>query len=169
MMKTTMKGIGFAIGLLSAVSVRAFAADQVLEGTYKLVSSTQKTLETGEIVDTYGKQPTGYITYGRDGRMLVLIVADKNNRPAPNSVGAITDEQRADLFRTMLAYGGTYKYDGHTIEHHIDVSWNQAWTGTTQVRDVQSEGDKLTYVTRPAPFSGDGKMSVTTLIWQKVD
>jgi Lipocalin-like domain len=164
-----MSKMVLAIGLVSALCFPAFAEDQRLEGTYKLVSSTRQILETGQIVDTYGKQPTGYINYGRDGRMLVLIVADKNNRPAPESVGAITDEQRANLFRTMTAYGGTYKYDGHTIEHHLDISWNQVWTGTTLIRDVEKEGDKLIYTTKPAPFSGDGKMSVITLIWQKVE
>jgi len=68
----------------------------------------------------------------------------------------------------MLAYGGTYKFDGKSMEHHIDISWNEWWTGTTVIRDVRKEGDKLIYTTRPAPFSGDGKMSVTTLIYEKV-
>jgi hypothetical protein len=31
-------------------------------------------------------------------------------------------EQRADLFRSMLAYGGTYTFDGAKVEHHIDMS-----------------------------------------------
>jgi hypothetical protein len=163
-----VRKIGIAIGLVSALSFPALGDDQGLEGTYKLVSSSRQILETGKIVDTFGKHPAGYMNYGRDGRMLVLIVADKDDRPAPVSAGAMTDEQRANLFRTMVAYGGTYKYDGHTIEHHLDISWNQAWTGTTQVRDIQKEGDKLIYKTRPAPFFDDGKMSVVTLVWQKV-
>ena len=164
-----MGKMALVIGFVSALCLPAHAEDQVLEGTYKLISSTRKILETGQVVDTYGKQPTGYINYGRDGRVLVLVVWDKNDRPAPDNIAGMTDEQRANLFRTMLAYGGTYKSDGHTIEHHIDISWNQAWTGTTQIRDVRKEGDKLIYTTRPAPFSADGKMSVVTVIWQKVD
>jgi hypothetical protein len=54
----------------------------------------------------------------------------------------------------MLAYSGTYKFDGKTIEHHIDLSWNQIWSGTTQVRDIKKDGDRLIYTTRPAPKSG---------------
>jgi hypothetical protein len=126
-----MSKVALVIGLASIFSFPAFAEDQVLDGTYTLVSSTRKILESGQVVDTYGKQPTGYINYGRDGRMLVVIVSDNKDRPAPDSVEAITDEQRADLFRTMVAYGGTYKFDGHSVEHHIDISWNQASTGTT--------------------------------------
>jgi hypothetical protein len=68
----------------------------------------------------------------------------------------------------MVAYGGTYKFDGNKVEHHIDISWNEVWTGTTVIRDLKKEGDKLVYTGRAAPFSGDGKMSLVTLVWEKV-
>jgi len=157
------------VAVVSTVSVAALAEDRRLEGTYKLISSTRKILETGQVVDTYGKQPTGYIHYGPDGRMLVVLVSDKNDRPVPQDVNAITDEQRIKLFKTMIAYAGTYKFDGRTVEHHIDVSWNQAWTGTTLVRDVRLEGDKVILTTRPAPSAVDGKTSVGTITWQRVN
>ena len=124
-------------------------------------------IDSGEVSDTFGKQPSGYLNYSSDGRMLLVIVSDKNDRPAPKI--APSDEQAAKLFRTMAAYGGTYEFDGRTVKHHIDISWNQTWTGTTQIRDVQKDGDKLIYTTRPAPSPIDGKMSVVTLVWQKVD
>jgi hypothetical protein len=104
--------------------------------------------------------------YGKEGRMLVLVL--KDDRPRPESIEKATPEQQATLFRSMLAYGGTYKFNGTRIEHHIDISWNGLWTGTTMIRNVRKEGDKLIYTTDPAPFSGDGKMSVVTLIWEKV-
>jgi hypothetical protein len=80
----------------------------------------------------------------------------------------MTDAQRADLFRSMLAYGGTFTFDGAKVEHHIDISWNEVWTGTTVIRNVTKEGDKLIYTTLPAPFSSDGKMSVVTVVFEKV-
>ena len=155
------------VGLAQADQSTASTASLV--GSYKLVASTRKMVDTGEVSDTYGKQPSGYINYSSDGRMLVLIVSDKNDRPAPNSGVAPTDEQAAKLFRTMAAYGGTYEFDGRTVKHHVDMSWNQTWRGTTQIRDVQKDGDKLIYTTRPAPSPIDGKMSVVTVVWQKVD
>jgi Lipocalin-like domain len=155
------------IGAMCLFSLPVLAEDQRLEGTYKLISSTRKILETGQVVDTYGKLPNGYIHYGRDGRMLVVITSDKNERPAPKDFAAITDEHRIKLFKTMIAYGGTYKFDGRVVEHYIDISWNEAWTGTTQVRDVRWEGDKLILTTRPAPSPADGKMSIGTITWQK--
>jgi hypothetical protein len=60
--------------------------------------------------------------------MLVLFVSDQ--RPKPPDLAKMSDQERVDLFKTMYAYGGTYTYDGKTITHHIDVSWNETWTGT---------------------------------------
>ena len=160
-MRTLMLAI--SVSLLALPSV-AMAED--LTGTYKLISSKRKIVETGEVLDTWGANPRGFITYGKDGRMLVLIVAD--DRPKPESVETITDLDRAKLFRTMTAYGGTYEFDGKTVRHHIDISWNEVWTGRTVARELKKEGDKLVYSSPAAPFSGDGRMSVVTLIWQKV-
>ena len=120
-------------------------------------------LDTGEVKTFSNEQ--GYISYGDDGRMLVLIV--RGDRPKPESLAKTTNEQRVDLFRTLMSYGGTYKFDGKTMEHHIDISANEVWTGTTQIRDVQIDGDRLILATRPAP-SSDGKMSVQTLVWEKI-
>jgi hypothetical protein len=142
------------------------AAEEDLTGTFKLVSSKRKIVETGEILDTWGKNPKGFITYGKDRRMLVLIVTD--DRPRPESVEKLTDQQRAQLFRTMTAYGGTYEFDGKTVQHHIDISWNEVWTGTTVVRELKKEGSKLVYSSTAAPFSSDGRISEVTLVWEKV-
>ena len=32
---------------------------------------------------------------------------------------------------------------GDLIEHHIDASWNEVWTGTTQMRHVAKDGDRV--------------------------
>jgi Lipocalin-like domain len=149
---------------VAALPFTAIAADDDLVGTYKLVSEHRKIVDTGEIVSV--PNAPGYISYGKDGRMLVLIV--RRPRPQPESVDKITDQQRVELFRTMTAYGGTYRFDGNKVEHHIDISWNEAWTGTTVVRDFTKEGDKLVYTTRPALSPVDGKMSVVTVVWEKV-
>jgi hypothetical protein len=91
-----------------------------------------------------------------------------DDRPKPESVEKISDQDRAKLFRTMTAYGGTYEFHGKTVQHHIDISWNEVWTGTTVARELTKEGDKLVYSSPAAPFSSDGKMSVVTLVWEKV-
>jgi Lipocalin-like domain len=140
------------------------AADAELYGTYRLIGTTAKILETGQ-EEKYADE-TGYITYGRDGRMFVLLVRGK--RPKPESLEKMTDRQRADLFRTVTAYSGPYTFDGKTVEHHIDISWNEVFTGMTLRREVRRVGDRIMLTTPPSPRSKDGKMSVRTLIFEKV-
>jgi molybdate transport system substrate-binding protein len=148
---------------LTPLSERSQAEDDI-SGTYKLIVEQRKIVETGETVPV--PNPLGYITYGKDGRMLVLIV--RHPRPKPEAIDKITDQQRADLLRTMTAYGGTYKFNGTTVKHDIDIAWNEVWAGTEQVRTVTRDGDRLTLTTPPFPFHTDGKMSVNMLIWERV-
>jgi Lipocalin-like domain len=98
--------------------------------------------------------------------MLVVIV--RHPRPQPEAIDKISDQDAARLFRTMTAYGGTYKFDGKTIEHSIDIAWNEVWAGTKQVRTVTREGDRLTLTTPPFPFHTDGRISVNMLVFEKV-
>jgi hypothetical protein len=58
---------------------------------------------------------------------------------------------------------------GDSIEHHIDIAANESRVGSTEIRKVKREGNRLTYTTKPQPFSGDGKMSVITLVWEKMN
>ncbi|MFE1599888.1 lipocalin-like domain-containing protein [Methylobacterium sp. ID0610] len=156
-----------ALLLAGVIANPALALDKEdIIGTWRLVSSTRKIIDTGEEINTYGERPTGWINYDRSGRMMALIVNE--GRPRPESIEKMTDAERIRLFKSVLAYSGTYSFDGKSVDHKIDTSWNEVWTGTTQIRDVERQGDRLIYKTRPAPFSGDGRMSVVTLIWQKV-
>jgi hypothetical protein len=136
-------------------------------GTWKLVSVKRTIIDTGETFDVTepDNPPSGFLTYGDDSRMMVLNLVGQ--RPKPASAEAMTDEQRNQLFRTMIAYAGTYTFDGHSMFHHIDISWNELWTGTTQVRTVARDGERLVFATSPAPGVLDGKMGTTKLVWEK--
>lgn len=59
-----------------------------LYGTWRLVSLRQTVVATGETRDLFGKAPRGFLTYGRDGRIMVPIV--KDDRPTPT--GAAVDQ-----------------------------------------------------------------------------
>lgn len=149
----------------STLPLHAALADDELPGTYKLISGTRTIVETGEVKDTYGKRPKGYIMYGRDGRMLVLITHE--GRPKPSRTG-MTDKDRADQYRTLNGYGGTYTFHGDRIEHHIDIAVNETRVGSTEIREIKRDGNRLIYTTKPQPFSADGKLSVITLVWEKM-
>jgi hypothetical protein len=159
-----LRGIILAFAL-STLPFRAALADDELPGTYKLVSSTRTIVETGQVEDSYGKHPNGYIMYGADGRMLVLITHE--GRPQPSRTD-MTDKDRADQYRTLNAYGGTYTFHGDRIEHHIDIAANETRVGSTEIREVKRDGNRLIYTTKPQPFSADGKISVITLVWEKM-
>ena len=161
-----MTGLILIASCVLIAAVTPIAGQEILDGTWKLVSSKRTTTTTGTTIDTFGSDPQGYIMYGKDGRMMVLIT--RSDRPKPESIDKITDEQRNRLFSSMIAYAGTYKFDGNTIEHHIDLSWNEVWSATMQARDIQKDGDRLVYTTRPAPSPVDGSMGFATVIWEKV-
>ncbi len=164
-MKTNPLLAGFFLVLL--ISTTALAADERLYGTWRLISYTQTIVATGETTDVFGKAPRGFINYGREGRMMVLIVKDE--RPKPANLAKMTDQERAELFKTMVAYGGTYTVDVKTITHHVDISWNQNWTGMDQVRNIKFDGRKLILSTNPHPRPQDGKVAIAILTWEKVE
>ena len=157
-------GAVFALQAIAQEAPVKGLVENDISGTYKLVVEQRKIVDTGEIVPV--PSPLGYITYGKDGRMMVVIV--RHPRPKPEAIDKISDQQRIDLFRTMSAYGGTYTFDGKKVEHSIDIAWNEVWAGSTQVRHVTREGDRLTLTTPPFPFHTDGRVSVNMLVWEKV-
>ena len=167
-MKRISIASGAALLLLSGTSLaqqhQACAGPQL--GTWKLQSFKTEYLETGQTVESYGAHPTGYLSYGRDCRMYAIIV--RENRKPP--VGVIpTDAEKIELFGGVLAYAGTYTIDGDKVSHHVDVSWNEAWTGTTQVRQFKIEAKALHIRSMPAKNPRDGKLSSSTLVWVKVE
>ena len=159
-----MRRLILTAAAVMSLSSHAAAADMKLSGTYRLISEQRTIVDTGEIISTTSSR--GTITYTEDGRVIVLIV--RSPRPRPEGPENITDQQRIDLFRTMTAYAGTYKFDGNKVEHSIEISMNEVWSGTKQVRTVKLDGEHLIYTTPPFPFHSDGKMSINTLVWEKV-
>lgn len=158
--------IGIFLMLMPSLSI---AGDEEIWGTYKLISSTDKYLDTGKTVNSFGEHPKGYITYGKEGRMMVLVTYDDRKKPQDRLKTSVED--RDALYRSMFAYGGTYSYSGNRIEHHIDISASETQNGTTQIRYVTKDGDRLTYVTEPFPTRNEetlGTTIVRTLIWERV-
>jgi hypothetical protein len=139
---------------------------EALCGTWRLLSWIREVVGTGERSDIFGAAPHGYLTYTRDGRMSSIVV--KANRHKPTDVAELTDTERAGLFTSMVAMAGTFTVDGSRIIHTIDISWNEAWTGTAQVRHFVIDGTRLTIRTEPARSPIDGRPSVATLTWEKI-
>jgi len=134
-------------------------------GTWKLQSFKTQDIETGQTTGPYGAHPTGYLSYGSDCRMYAIIVREARKPPA----GLVaTDAEKIELFGGLLAYAGTYTINGDKVSHHVDTSWNEAWTGTTQVRQFKIEGSSLQIRSMPARNPRDGRQTTAVLIWTKV-
>jgi hypothetical protein len=154
---TVMAVVVLATAFGFGQSTQAQTTNQ-LAGTYRLITSKTTVLATGEVTHPLGKSQ-GYIMYGRDGRMMILQVAEK--RPQPKDLATITDQERIDLFKTMVAYSGTYDFDGKVVTHHIDVSWNGI-KGSPQ-REVKLDGRKLV-LTYTGPNVATGVVGTVELI-----
>ena len=138
---------------------------QHLIGTWKLIAAEREEIASGTKTDFLGPNPIGYINYAPDGRMMVLNVGSSRRKP----IGASATSQEAEaLFRSMTSYGGTYAIDGNEITHRVDISWNQAWTGTEQKRLARFEGNRAYLSTPPSLDPITGVMSVRTMTWEKL-
>lgn len=134
-----------------------------LLGTWKLKSYVVTTA-AGEHSTPYGEHPEGYLSYSVDGRMQALGAA--NGRIVPTGASP-PDNERLALYDTMFAYAGTYSVKGGNVVHHVDISWNELWTGTDQVRLFEVNGNFLTLSARmPDPVTGvENQYAV---VWEKV-
>lgn len=149
------------------VALRAVAIEPGdLFGTWRLLSATSTVVATGEKTNSYGSDYSGFLTYCKDGRMSAILIY--GGRPKPSDLTKVTNEERLQLYGTMLAYAGTFSLKGATVTHHIDISSNETWTGTAQVRNVKFDGETLVITTPAQPRSKDGLVSVGELRWAKV-
>ena len=155
-----LQAAGAAVAALG-VNASSWGAEPNVAGSWKLVSAVSEELATGKKTALLGEHPKGYIIYTPQGRMMALVVHETRSPPK-------VDEDRINLHKYMYAYSGRYTVEGEKVVHHVDVSWNESWTGTDQVRDYKFDGEHLVLATAPSPDPFSGKMSVRTLSWEKV-
>ena len=134
-----------------------------LLGTWKLKSHVVTTAE-GERLTPYGENPTGYLSYSADGRMQVIGAANGRIVPAGPTP---PDNERVALYDTMFAYAGTYSVEAGKVIHHVDISWNEVWTGTDQIRLFEVNGNTLTLTTRLTDPASDTEAHYA-VVWEKV-
>jgi hypothetical protein len=135
-----------------------------LLGSWKLKSYVVTT-GAGDKSTPYGEHPTGYLSYSSDGRMHAIGTASGRLMPQR---AAPTEEERGVLYETMFAYAGTYTVEVGKVIHHVDISWNQVWNGTDQVRFFELKENTLVITASGIdPTSHRGGHFV--LVWEKVE
>jgi Lipocalin-like domain len=135
-----------------------------LLGTWKLVSAVREEIPSGARTDMFGANPHGFINYSPDGRMIALIT--RRDRKAPAN-GRATPAEAEALYRSMLSYGGAFTVEGDVVTHHVDISWNESFTGGTQKRHFKLEQDRLILSTPQSRDPIDGKLSVRQMTWKR--
>ena len=163
--RLTIAAATFVLLALGATSRSSADDKDNLVGTWKLISAVSEDLATGQKTNIYKGRPVGFIAYGADGRVMTIVVDSDRKKPA--EMVASTSEAEA-LFRSMAAYAGTYMIKGNQVIHRPDVSWNETWTGSDQIRNYKFDGERLILATAPSPDPFTGKMSVRTLVWEKI-
>jgi hypothetical protein len=94
------------------------------------------------------------------------VIAVANGRIVPAGT-APPDNERVALYDTMFAYAGTYSVEAGKVTHHVDISWNEIWTGTDQIRLFVLSGNTLTLTTRITD-PATGTEAHYAAVWEKV-
>jgi Lipocalin-like domain len=82
---------------------------------------------------------------------------------------AKTDQERAEILSTLIAYTGMYRLEGDTWITKVDVAWNPDWVGTEQSRSFKVEGDRLQVLTpwRVMPNWADKGMTRSIVTFER--
>jgi Lipocalin-like domain len=152
----------FALNL-GLATTQARAADIV--GTWRLQSWIEEETESKIVHKAFGEHPLGLITFTADNHVAVIFTDPTRKPPASPKA---TDAEATELYRTMVAYAGTYSVDGDKLTNKVEVSWNQAWNGTSQVRTFELKDDRLTVKTQAFVSPFFNKQIVSTLVFDRV-
>ena len=109
-------------------------------GTWKLVSYEVEVQATGQRGPVMGEKPTGYATFTPEGRVFFVLTGEAR-KPAK------TDQERAGLLNTLVAYSGTYSIEGDKWTTNVEVAWNPEWVGSKEVRSFKLDGERLVVLT----------------------
>jgi hypothetical protein len=167
MKRVLMSAVAFAflLMMLPKPSAGEDLASSIV-GTWKLTSFARKEVATGKTAATFGEHPPGYAYCTKGGRFLVFAVSQNRKR---NEKADPTDAERVELFKSMSAWGGTYKTEGNKVIYNVDIAWVQSWIGTTRTYQVETAGNKLTVTTPPFKSTVDGQDIVVVTTYERAD
>jgi Lipocalin-like domain len=167
-MKRILSALGlivvFALGMCGPA---AALSPQDVVGTWKLLSSVRQPVGSDKIVNNLGAHPNGVMIITPDHRFIIVETAE-GRKPAK------TTEEFAGLQKSELAYSGmaTFMPDpahpqGLKMINKVDIAWNEAWGGSSQVRFLSLDGNRLTIRTPPIKNPISGEMAVATLVFER--
>ena len=137
-----------------------------LVGTWRQLTAVAEAIPSGIRRDVMSERPVAYVMFSPGGRMMLMGVNPNRTRPA----GEVpTDEEARYLYCSMIAYGGTYKVSGNEVVYDLDISWNQLWTGTKQLRYWEIRDAQLIISTPEFIDPFIGGRSIHRITWEKIE
>jgi hypothetical protein len=144
------------------------AADLI--GSWRLVEWTADI--DGRPVTPFGGQTTGLITYTDDGRMWGTLMRVDRSHLDGDTLAAAPEAQRAIAATGYLNYAGTYRVEGPTVIHSVEVSLFPNWIGSDQVREMQwvpNDRDGLDLMLSAQRPSSRGGTVTNRLLWRRLE
>jgi hypothetical protein len=77
------------------------------------------------------------------------------------------DAERIALHWSLISFAGRYTIHPDRLVFDVEISWNQSWTGSQQVRFCRFDGNRMTLTTEPHRANTDGRDSVFIQAWEK--
>ena len=164
MMRGKIAAAAFLILLTFAGPATAEVAASSIVGVWKMISLTTKEVASGKTDQPYGPRPGGYRIFTRGGHVMSLLVSENRKTPAGRYVNNL---DRAELFKSLSAWSGTYKLDGNKIVVVADAAWIPSWPGREYL--VEISGNKLTMTTAPFESWRSGQKVVGIAVLERVE
>ncbi len=137
----------------------------ILVGTWKLNKYEIEIKDTGELIYSMGRSPTGYVIFTSTGYVMVTLTGE-NRQKAQN------DSEKAQLLNTLVAYAGRYRIENSEWVTSVEVAWNPEWVGTEQRRHFEFIENNQLHVTttwRLMPNWADKGQSRSHLYFEKTN
>ena len=125
---------------------------QSLVGTYKLVT-LQREID-GKADPLPGNPPRGYLII--TPKTYVMLQTEGTREYGPSA------SDKAALWESMVAHGGSYRVEGNKFVMTPDTSSNESTIGTQQIRSWEIKGDRLILTSDPRPWHRDPSKTVAS-------
>jgi lipocalin-like protein len=155
--------MGSFVFLACLVAQPSFADESNrVQGIWKLISYEVEVQTTGQKLPLMGEKPTGYAIFSTEGRVFFVLTGEGRK-------AAKTEQERAELLNTLVAYTGIYRIEGDKWATKVDVAWNPEWVGTEQVRTFRLDGERLSVLTpwRMMPNWADKGMTRSVVTFER--
>ncbi len=131
-------------------------------GHWRLISFEQRSV-TGELIQPFGNDPIGRISYDSGGKMAVQLMRRDRQKFADNDPQKGTDAEVRSAFAGYVAYYGSYTVDEKmgTVTHHVEGAWFPNRIGTKQVRRYEFSGNRLI-------LRADLPAGQSVLVWERI-